>query len=107
MPDALHSNSQRGRQVTADISGVRPGPVTVSASAQTLTVRWPDDVCRMWTAEFSWDSERPLITMIAFEAAPIVRNAWPQYRATTGNAAVPPGSTNSSIFPAISPTDHS
>ena len=30
--------------VPADISGVRPGPITVSASAETLTVRWPDEV---------------------------------------------------------------
>jgi hypothetical protein len=70
--------------VPADISGVRPGPITVSASAETLTVRWPDETSRMWTAEFSLNSEKPLITWIGVGTTPIVRNAWPQYWATTG-----------------------
>jgi len=46
--------------VPADISGGRPGPITVSGSAETLTVRWPDESSRMWTAEFSLNSEKPL-----------------------------------------------
>ena len=32
--------------IPADISGVRPGAVAVSAAAETLTVRWPDDTSR-------------------------------------------------------------
>jgi hypothetical protein len=70
--------------VPADISGVQPGPIQVSASAETLTVRWPDEVSRMWTAEFSLNSDKPLITAISVGTTPIVRNAWPQYWATTG-----------------------
>jgi hypothetical protein len=89
--------------VPADISGVRPGPVTVSASAQTLTVRWPDEVSRMWTAEFSLDSEKPLITTIALEAVPIVRNAWPQYWATTGKRRGPAGFDEFFDFPGNHP----
>jgi hypothetical protein len=77
--------------VPADISGVQQGPVTVSASAESLTVRWPDEVSRMWTAEFSLNSEKPLITSIALDATPIVRNAWPQYWATTGKRRGPAG----------------
>src|SRR5436190_2278512 len=70
--------------VPADISGVQQGPVTISASAETLTVRWPDEKSRTWTAEFSLNPDKPLITMISLSATPIVRNAWPQYVATTG-----------------------
>ena len=70
--------------VPADISGVRPGPITVSASAETLTVRWPDESSRMWTAEFSLNSEKPLITKIGVGTTEVVRNAYPQYWATTG-----------------------
>jgi hypothetical protein len=87
----------------ADISGVRPGPVTVSASAGTLTVRWPDEVSRMWTAEFSLDSEKPLITMIGLGATPIVRNAWPQYWATTGKRRGPAGFDEFFDFPGNHP----
>src|SRR5262245_7977633 len=77
--------------VPADISGVRQGPVTVTASAEALTVRWPDELSRTWTAEFSLNSEKPLITMIGREATPIIRNAWPQYIATTGKRRGPAG----------------
>src|SRR3954447_5893657 len=70
--------------VPADISDVRPGPVTVSASAEALTIRWPDEASREWIAELSLNSERPLITSIAVGSTAIVRNAWPQYWATTG-----------------------
>jgi hypothetical protein len=70
--------------VPADISGVRPGLITVSASADALTVRWPDEASRMWTAQFSLDSIKPLITLIEAGTAPIVRDATPQYIAYTG-----------------------
>jgi hypothetical protein len=50
--------------VPADISRVLPGPIKVSASAETLTVRWPDESSRTWTAEFCLNSEKPLITKI-------------------------------------------
>lgn len=53
-------------------------------SAETLTVRWPDESSRMWTAEFSLNSEKPLITKIGVGATDVVRNAYPQYWANTG-----------------------
>ena len=65
--------------VPADISGVRPGPITVSATADSLTVRWPDEASRMWSAEFSLNSDRPLITAISVGSTPVVRSAYPQY----------------------------
>jgi hypothetical protein len=68
----------------ADTSGVRPGPIKVSASAETLTVRWPDEASRMWTAEFSLNSEKPLITQIGVGTTEVVSNAYPQYWVTTG-----------------------
>ena len=70
--------------VPADVSGVRQGPVTVAASTETLTVRWPDEASRIWTAEFSLDAARPLITRIGLEGSSVVRNASPQYWAATG-----------------------
>jgi hypothetical protein len=71
--------------VPADVSGVQQGPVTVSASATALTVRWPDETSRMWTAEFSLDSTKPVITRIGLDATTIIRNAYPQYWANTGS----------------------
>jgi hypothetical protein len=38
----------------------------------------------MWSAEFSLNSERPLITAIGVGSTAVVRNAYPQYWATTG-----------------------
>src|SRR3954447_24657599 len=70
--------------VPADISDVRPGPVTVSASTESITVRWPDEASRMWSAEFSLNSERPLITAIGVGSTAVVRDAYPQYWAVTG-----------------------
>src|SRR5215831_16331868 len=70
--------------VPADISGVRPGPITVSVSTESITVRWPDEASRIWSADFSLNSERPLITAIGVGSTAVVRNAYPQYWAATG-----------------------
>src|ERR1051325_4324238 len=70
--------------VPADISGLRPGAITVSATADSLTVRWPDEASRMWSAEFSLNSEQRLITAIGVGSAAVVRNAYPQFWAVTG-----------------------
>src|SRR3954471_23688550 len=89
--------------VPADISGVRPGPVTVSASADTLTVRWPDEASRIWTAEFSLDTEKPLITRIGVAETSVVRNGTPQYWGTTGNRRGPAGFDEFFDFPGNPP----
>ena len=70
--------------IPADISGVRPGVITVAATAESLTVRWPDEASRTWIAEFSLDSAKPLITKIGLDGRAVVRNASPQYWAATG-----------------------
>src|ERR1700759_5628051 len=70
--------------VPADIAGLRPGPITVSATADSLTVRWPDEASRVWSAEFSLNSEKRLITAIGVGSTAVVRNAYPQYWAMTG-----------------------
>ena len=92
--------------VPADISGVRPGPVTVSASAETLTVRWPDEASRMWTAEFSLNSEKPLITTIGLDAD---RHRPQRLAAILGDdretPRSAPGSTSSSIFREVIPRE--
>src|SRR5689334_17046425 len=46
----------------ADLSAVRPGVITVAATSESLTLRWPDESSRTWIAEFSLDSAKPLIT---------------------------------------------
>ena len=70
--------------IPADISGVRPGVASVAATADSVTVRWPDETARIWVAEFSLDTAKPLITSIGLEGKPVVRNASPQYWAATG-----------------------
>src|SRR5690349_6059585 len=70
--------------IPSDVSSVRTGPVSVAVSGDTLTVRWPDEASRSWKAEFSLDSEKPLITQIALDDKAVIRNARPQYWASTG-----------------------
>lgn len=68
----------------ADTSGVTPGPIAVEASAQSLTVRWQDDSHATWSAEFSLDSSKPLITAISAGDRKIMDRAEPIYRCSTG-----------------------
>lgn len=70
--------------IPSDIAAVRPGPISVTTAAAALTVQWPDEEQRTWTAEFSLDNEKPLITRIALGTITIVRNARSQYWASTG-----------------------
>ncbi|HLJ13944.1 MAG TPA: hypothetical protein VKV15_05565, partial [Bryobacteraceae bacterium] len=64
--------------------GVKPGPVTVNASSQALTVSWQDASATRWTAEFSLDSAKPPITSISAGSQKIVDRATPVYRCSTG-----------------------
>ena len=70
--------------VPADLSGVRPGPVTVESAGGSLTVSWPDENSRTWRAVFSLDPEQPLITSIGPLAKPVVERARPLYWCDTG-----------------------
>jgi hypothetical protein len=70
--------------VPLDLTAVRPGPVTVVRSGNSVTVSWPDETKRTWRATFSLDPVQPLITSIGPEGEPVVRGARPFYRGETG-----------------------
>jgi hypothetical protein len=70
--------------VSLDVSGVQPGPVTITSTPAAAAVRWNDEDGRAWTAEFSLDPKAPLITSIAVAGAPVIERASPVYRCTTG-----------------------
>src|SRR5262245_10102575 len=70
--------------IPLDTSAVRPGPVTVSSTATSATIRWADEANRPWTAEFSLDSRAALITAISVSGSPVIERARPFYQCTTG-----------------------
>ncbi len=70
--------------VPLDVSGVRPGPVTVTSTATSVTAHWNDEVNRPWTAEFSLDPKAPLVRAIAVSGAAVIERARPFYQCTTG-----------------------
>jgi hypothetical protein len=70
--------------VPLDVSGVRPGPVLLESRADAVTVKWQDGKGLRWSAEFSLDSDRPLISAISLEGRPILERARPLYRCETG-----------------------
>jgi len=70
--------------IPADVSAVHPGTITVTATQSALTIQWPDDRGRPCVAEFSLDSERPLIAAIRVGGKLIVDRARPWYQVETG-----------------------
>ena len=74
----------RAAAVPLDLSGVRPGPVTITSTPNSATVHWNDEAGRAWSAEFSLDPKVPLITSIAVGGAPVIERASPVYQCTTG-----------------------
>jgi hypothetical protein len=70
--------------VPLDLTAVRPGPIAVVRSDNSVTVSWPDETKRIWRATFSLDPSQPLITSIGPEGEPVVRGARPFYRGETG-----------------------
>jgi hypothetical protein len=67
-----------------DTSAVRPGPVSVTAASDQAVVTWPDESNRQWTAVFSLDRQRPLISSVSVNGKPILERAIPVYRCSTG-----------------------
>src|SRR5262245_23835190 len=67
-----------------DLSAVRPGPVAVERKENALLIRWPDERARQWTAEFSLDPARPLVTSIGVAGRTVLERARPLYWCTTG-----------------------
>src|SRR5579859_7985955 len=70
--------------VTPDISAVKPGPIAVASTGQSLNVTWTDAAQHQWQAVFTLDSTKPLITAITVDSRPIVTLAKPWFRLTTG-----------------------
>jgi hypothetical protein len=74
----------RADVVPLDTSRVQPGPITVEKTPAAAIIRWPDETSRQWRAEFSLDSERPLLTAISVDGRQIVERARPLYWCETG-----------------------
>jgi hypothetical protein len=71
--------------VPVDVSGVRPGgAVTVETTPASVKVHWNDNASRPWTAEFSLDPAKPIITAISVGGKLIVDRAQPYYQCQTG-----------------------
>ena len=73
-----------GAPITADLSGVKPGPIAVISSTESVKVTWSDAANHQWQTIFSLDSIQPLITSISVDGHTIVDRARPYYRCTTG-----------------------
>ena len=73
-----------GQNIVADTSGVRPGPIAVVQTSQSLHVTWRDTSGHQWKATFSLDAAKPLITAIAVDGKDVVTLAQPVYRCSTG-----------------------
>ena len=48
-----------GQAVPLDLTGTRPGPVTVTEADDVVIVVWPDETGRDWLATFSLDPTPP------------------------------------------------
>jgi hypothetical protein len=73
-----------GAAITADLSGVKSGPIAVSSLNGSLDVRWTDGAGKQWEADFSLDSLKPLITAITVDGGKIIEGARPVYRCSAG-----------------------
>lgn len=80
----LISAGARAQIAPLDVTAVAPGPVTVEKKENAVVVRWPDERARQWTAEFSLDPAKPLVTSIGVENRVVIEGARPLYWATTG-----------------------
>ena len=72
------------QSVPLDVSGVRPGPVSVTSSDDEIVVEWPDENGRAWTASFSLDSDDALIRSIAVNDKDVAADIRPYYQGETG-----------------------
>jgi len=70
--------------IPVDTSGVRPGPVSITASTNSVIVSWQDERGRACSAAFSLEANRPLVAAIRIDGKAIVENARPLYWAETG-----------------------
>jgi len=80
----LGASLASAQTMTLDTAGVRPGPVRVQSVASGFEVQWPDEQHRIWTAQFSLDPRKPLITSIGVAGKNVLSGAQPFYRVETG-----------------------
>jgi len=73
-----------GAPIAADLSGVKPGPIAVTAAGSELSIAWRDGSNHQWRAVFALESKLPLITSISSDGALIVDRAQPYYRVSAG-----------------------
>src|SRR5437868_716983 len=72
------------QSIPVDLSGLKDGPVRVVADTSSITVEWPDERERTWTAVFSLETRRPLISSIRVGGKTVIASAQPFYRCETG-----------------------
>lgn len=70
--------------IPVDLSGLRPGPISVKSSGESLVIAWPDENGKPWTAEFSLDPKKPLLAAIAVNGAKVLDRASPFYAVSSG-----------------------
>jgi hypothetical protein len=81
---ALFASPVFAAVIPVDTTQLRDGPVQVTSRADALVVRWTDERSRPWTAEFSLDTAKPLLTSIAHPGGVLFGGATPQYWVETG-----------------------
>ncbi|HUS06142.1 MAG TPA: hypothetical protein VMZ52_07600, partial [Bryobacteraceae bacterium] len=70
--------------VPLDSSRVQPGAITLQSSPESFAITWPGDGGKQWTAVFSLDPAKPLVSSIGTGGRNIIERAQPQYWITTG-----------------------
>ena len=70
--------------ITLDVTGYQPGPIAMVSDAGAVTLNWKDENGKGWSAAFSLNDAKPLITAIAAGGKNIVTGARPFYRCETG-----------------------
>jgi hypothetical protein len=70
--------------VPLDLSAVRPGAISVVRAEESVSINWPDETGRVWSARFALDPTQPLITSIGAGTNLIVQGARPFYQGETG-----------------------
>ena len=80
----LISLSAIAATVPLDVKEVRPGPITLSSSAESVTVHWKDEAGHSWTADFSLDPKQALIRSIAADGSSVIERARPFYQCVIG-----------------------
>lgn len=70
--------------VPFDVTPSSSQAIQVEKRTESVLVRWQDEQKAPWTAEFSLDPAKPLLTAIAVNGKPVVERAQPVYRVSTG-----------------------